>query len=38
MPASKEPSEATANQYLQIFKDAMKVHMYFPHATGERRT
>jgi quercetin dioxygenase-like cupin family protein len=29
-PPAGEPSEAEANQYLQILKDAMGVHMYFP--------
>ena len=29
-PANKTPSEAQANQYLDVLKDAMSVHMYFP--------
>jgi quercetin dioxygenase-like cupin family protein len=29
-PPAGEPSEAEANQYLEILKDAMGVHMYFP--------
>jgi quercetin dioxygenase-like cupin family protein len=30
LPANGEPSEAEANQYLEILKDALGVHMYFP--------
>jgi quercetin dioxygenase-like cupin family protein len=29
-PANGTPSEAEANQYLDVLKDAMSVHMYFP--------
>src|SRR6516162_10279584 len=29
-PANVMPSEAEANQYLDVLKDAMSVHMYFP--------
>jgi len=29
-PANGLPSEAEANQYLEVLKDAMNVHMYFP--------
>ena len=29
-PANKMPNEAEANQYLDVLKDAMSVHMYFP--------
>ena len=29
-PAQGEPSEAAADQYLEVLKDAMSVHMYFP--------
>jgi quercetin dioxygenase-like cupin family protein len=35
LPASSEPSEAEANQYLEILKDAMKVNMYFPQANAK---
>lgn len=30
LPSSGEPSEADANSYLEVLKDAMGVHMYFP--------
>jgi hypothetical protein len=29
-PANERPSEAEANQYLDVLKDAMSVHLYFP--------
>src|SRR5215467_7408934 len=29
-PSNGMPSEAEANQYLDVLKDAMSVHMYFP--------
>ena len=29
-PANGTPSEAEANQYLDVLKDAMSVHLYFP--------
>jgi len=29
-PANGLPSEVEANQYLEVLKDAMNVHMYFP--------
>ena len=34
LPANGEPTEAEADQYLQILKDAMKVHAYFPQANA----
>jgi oxalate decarboxylase/phosphoglucose isomerase-like protein (cupin superfamily) len=30
LPPAGEPAEAEANQYLEVLKDAMGVHMYFP--------
>lgn len=30
IPASEMPTEAQANQYLDVLKDAMSVHLYFP--------
>jgi quercetin dioxygenase-like cupin family protein len=30
LPPEKEPTEADGEQYLQLLKDAMKVHMYAP--------
>jgi quercetin dioxygenase-like cupin family protein len=30
LPAEKEPTEADGAQYLQLLKDAMRVHMYAP--------
>lgn len=30
IPASEIPTEAQANQYLDVLKDAMSVHLYFP--------
>jgi oxalate decarboxylase/phosphoglucose isomerase-like protein (cupin superfamily) len=34
LPAAKEPSQDEANQYLEILKDAMGVHLYFPQANA----
>jgi quercetin dioxygenase-like cupin family protein len=34
LPPRREPTEAEANQYLEILKDAMKVHAYFPQASA----
>ena len=34
LPPRREPTEEEGKQYLQILKDAMKVHMYFPQATA----
>jgi quercetin dioxygenase-like cupin family protein len=34
LPPRGEPTEAEANQYLEILKDAMRVHVYFPQATA----
>ena len=34
LPANGEPSEAEADQYLQILKDAINVHAYFPQANA----
>jgi quercetin dioxygenase-like cupin family protein len=34
LPPRREPTEAEGKQYLQILKDAMQVHMYFPQATA----
>jgi quercetin dioxygenase-like cupin family protein len=33
LPPRGEPTEAEANQYLEILKDAMRVHVYFPQAS-----
>jgi quercetin dioxygenase-like cupin family protein len=30
LPAKKEPTAAEADQYLEVLKDAMGLHMYFP--------
>jgi quercetin dioxygenase-like cupin family protein len=30
LPPNGEPAEAEADQYLEVLKDAMSVHMYFP--------
>src|SRR6201996_6114991 len=35
LPAEKEPTEADGEQYLQLLKDAMKVHMYAPHSNAD---
>jgi hypothetical protein len=32
LPPRNEPTEAEANQYLQIMKNAMRVDVYFPQA------
>src|SRR6516165_9392886 len=34
VPPKKEPTEAQGEQYLQLLKDAMKVHMYAPQASA----
>jgi len=34
VPPKKEPTEAEGEQYLQLLKDAMKVHMYAPQANA----
>jgi hypothetical protein len=31
----KEPTEAEAEHYLAVLKDAMKVQMYFPQSKAE---
>ena len=36
LPAREEPTEVEADQYLEILKDAMKVHVYFPQAHASR--
>ena len=33
-PANGTPSEAEANQYLDVLKDAMSVHLYFPQQSA----
>jgi quercetin dioxygenase-like cupin family protein len=35
LPPEKEPTEAEAEQYREVLKDAMKVQMYFPQANAE---
>jgi hypothetical protein len=30
LPPAGQPAEAEANHYLEVLKDAMGVHMYFP--------
>lgn len=35
LPPTGEPREAEADQYLEVLKDAMGVHMYFPQANAE---
>jgi hypothetical protein len=35
LPPEREPTEADGEQYLQLLKDAMKVHMYAPQANAE---
>jgi quercetin dioxygenase-like cupin family protein len=35
LPPVGEPTEAEAGQYLEVLKDAMGVHMYFPQANAE---
>ena len=32
LPPEKEPTEAEAEQYLQVLKEAMRLQMYFPQA------
>ena len=34
LPPRREPTEAEGNQYLQLLKDTMKVHVYFPQANA----
>jgi hypothetical protein len=34
VPPKKEPTEAEGDQYLQLLKDAMRVHMYAPQANA----
>ena len=34
LPPVGEPSEAEAEQYLEVLKDAMGVHLYFPQANA----
>ena len=34
VPPKKEPTEAEGEQYLQLLKDAIKVHMYAPQANA----
>jgi len=34
VPPQKEPTEADGEQYLQLLKDAMRVHMYAPQANA----
>ena len=34
LPPEKEPTEAEANQYLEVLKDAMRLHTYFPQANA----
>jgi quercetin dioxygenase-like cupin family protein len=35
VPPKKEPTEADGDQYLQLLKDAMRVHMYAPQANAK---
>jgi quercetin dioxygenase-like cupin family protein len=35
LPPKGEPSEAAAEQYLEVLKDAMSVHMYFPQQNAD---
>jgi quercetin dioxygenase-like cupin family protein len=35
MPSKAEPSEVEADQYLEVLKDAMSVHMYFPQQDAQ---
>lgn len=35
LPPEKEPTEADGEQYLQLLKDAMKVHMYAPQVDAD---
>jgi hypothetical protein len=34
LPPEKEPIEEEGDQYLQLLKEAMRFHMYFPQANG----
>lgn len=34
LPPEKEPTEEEGTQYLQLLKNAMRVHLYFPQATA----
>ena len=34
LPSEQEPTETEADQYLQVLKDAMKIHAYFPQANS----
>jgi hypothetical protein len=34
LPPEQEPTEAEAEQHLEVLKDAMKVQMYFPQANS----
>ena len=34
VPPKKEPTETEGEQYLQLLKDAMRVHMYAPQANA----
>ena len=36
LPPKGEPSEAEAEQYLEVLKDAMSVHLYFPQQNADR--
>jgi quercetin dioxygenase-like cupin family protein len=35
LPPRGEPGEAEADQYLEVLKDAMSVHMYFPQQNAD---
>jgi hypothetical protein len=35
LPPKGEPSEAEADQYLEVLKDAMSAHMYFPQQNAD---
>jgi quercetin dioxygenase-like cupin family protein len=35
LPPKGEPSEAEAEQYLEVLKDAMSVHLYFPQQNAD---
>jgi hypothetical protein len=34
LPPEEEPTEREADRYLQVLKDAMSVHAYFPQANS----
>jgi hypothetical protein len=34
LPTEQEPTETEADRYLQVLKDAMKIHAYFPQANS----